>query len=181
MNAHMGAKLALAAALFVWGVAGQAQALSSTHVQARPAPISGKITSDPAAVALRPASQVLPPVTSKAIQVPPPANPNEPLFAATPLPTRPAAAASASAGQKAPVKTKQRERHVDRTKGVKKSHKTAPRQHEKHVPGKPLHADHKHLGGKKKHHKDKADKTGKHAAAVSSHTKKARQQHKPAA
>jgi hypothetical protein len=70
---------ALAIGLMVAGVASQAQPVSP-KLPTRPAPVSGKIGADPAAVALRPAGATPAVATSTARQVAPPANPNEPLF-----------------------------------------------------------------------------------------------------
>lgn len=149
MNAHVWTKMAMASALMVWGMTAQAQTSSSGGVsagqgvaapQTRPAPVTGKVGSDPAAVALRPAAQA--PVTSKATQVAPPANPNEPLFSpAAETPARAATVVSTTATPKTaePV-IQQRKPHVDRTEGVRKPSKTAPQAHDKKVQGKPLHA-----------------------------------------
>lgn len=149
MNAHVWTKMAMASALMIWGMTAQAQTSSSGGVpagqgvaapQTRPAPVSGKVGTDPAAVALRPAAQAA--GMSKATQVAPPANPNEPLFSpAAETPARAAAVVSTTATPKAtePV-IQQRKPHVDRTEGVKKPSKTAPQARDKKVQGKPLHA-----------------------------------------
>lgn len=139
----------MASALMVWGMSVQAQTSGGGMAvgqgaigqQTRPAPVSGKVGSDPAAVALRPAAAA--PVTSKATQVAPPANPNEPLFSsAAETPAR--ATATPPATQPTPLKnaepvTQQRKPHVDRTKGVKKPGKTEPQAHDKKASGKPRH------------------------------------------
>ncbi|TAK96609.1 MAG: hypothetical protein EPO09_05720 [Aquabacterium sp.] len=148
MNAHVWTRMAMASALMVWSMSGQAQQTVSGGSsgqgaivqQTRPAPVSGKVGSDPAAVALRPAAQA--PVTSKATQVAPPANPNEPLF--SPSAETPARVAATTATPPAPVKTTepvtpQRKPHVEHTKGVKKPGKTEPQAHDKKVNGKPRH------------------------------------------
>lgn len=205
MNAHVWTKMAMASALMVWGMTALAQTSSSGGVsvgqgvaapQTRPAPVTGKVGSDPAAVALRPAAQA--PGTSKATQVAPPANPNEPLFSpAAETPARAAAVVSTTATPKTtePV-IQQRKPHVDRTEGVKKPSKTAPQAHDKKVQGKPLHArkgaasNNKDAGqndstGKDAHKgKKKADKSaavhqlgkGKHAASPKVQAKAAQSQ-----
>lgn len=180
MNAHVWTRMALASALLVWGMSGQAQTSSAgmgagqgaATPQTRPAPVSGKVGNDPAAVALRPATAA--PLTSKATQVAPPANPNEPLFSpAAETPARVAPASTAPATPKpAEAAAQQRKPHTDRTEGVKKQSKTAPQAHEQKVRGKPRHAGSKAAGknavpdeaAKDAHHKGKK-KGDKHAAA----------------
>lgn len=173
MTAQVWKTIALSAALLVWSAAGQAQMTSgSTNgqgavAQIRPAPVAGRVGADPAAVALRPAG--LQPVTSTAKQVPPPANPNEPLL--TPESEQEKAAASRPVQRVEPVTT-QPSPHMDHTRGVKKSSQTAPRQHVQKTKGKPHHAVQKassvepmggHKGGKR------GDKLGAHARHVGQH------------
>lgn len=167
MSVRVWKTIALTTALLVWGAAGQAQTTSGvtggvardasggqgtlpqTLPQVRPAPVTGRVTTDPAAVALRPAGQQ--PLTSTARQVPPPANPNEPLLAPeSEQVTAPAASGRAtrqaqrtqqaqqSQDAAAPVATRPRP-HVDRTRGVKKTNETQPRPHERKTKGKPHH------------------------------------------
>ncbi|RTL30360.1 MAG: hypothetical protein EKK47_10565 [Burkholderiales bacterium] len=171
MTVHVVKKIALATLLVVWGASSPAQTGSgvsgqgTASAQTRPAPVSGKIGSDPAAVALRPAKAVAPAqVTSTATQVPPPANPNEPLLlpasespgAGTTAGTVTGARAGASVGatsasgaaggkgtprrQVAEVSPRaQPTPHVDHTEGVKKSRQTKPRKHADKTTGKPHH------------------------------------------
>lgn len=148
MKAQVWTKMAMASALMMWGMTTQAQITSGgvsagqgvAANQTRPAPVSGKVGSDPAAVALRPAAQA--PVTSKATQVAPPANPNEPLFLpAAETPARAATVSHAASPKTAEPLGQQRKPHVDRTEGVKKPGKTAPQAHDKKkAHGKPRHA-----------------------------------------
>ena len=159
MSVRVWKRIALTAALLVWGAASQAQTAGGTPVgvaggqgavpQVRPAPVTGRVAADPAAVALRPAAQQ--PVTSTAKQVPPPTNPNEPLLAPeseqvkapgkAPSATRHAQrteSAQLSQELAAPAATPRRQ-HVDRTQGVKKTGETQPRPHERKTKGKPHH------------------------------------------
>jgi len=171
MSVRVWKRIALTAALLVWGAASQAQttsgvtggaardasggpgALPQTLPQVRPAPVTGRVATDPAAVALRPAGQQ--PLTSTARQVPPPVNPNEPLLtpeseqvkapAASGRATRQAPRAEhAQQSQEAtaPVATPPKQ-HVDRTRGVRKTNETQPRPHERKTKGKPHHAGQK--------------------------------------
>lgn len=174
MTVHVVKKIALATLLVAWGASSPAQTTSqgagssgqgTVSAQTRPAPVSGKIGSDPAAVALRPAKAVAPAqVTSTATQVPPPANPNEPLL--LPVSEAPGAgttagtstgaragvsvgatSASGAAGAKGTPRRQVAEAlphaqptpHVDHTEGVKKSRQTKPRKHADKTTGKPHH------------------------------------------
>lgn len=167
MTVHVVRKIALATLLVVWGASSPAQTTSlgtgasgqgAASVQTRPAPVSGKIGSDPAAVALRPAKAPAQ-VTSTATQVPPPANPNEPLLLpASELPAagttagattgaktgamNAAGGASAASGRQHRPATEavphvQPMPHLDHTEGVKKSRQTKPHKHADKTIGKP--------------------------------------------
>lgn len=153
--------MALTAALLVWGADSHAQTTTGSLPAVRPAPVTGRVAPDPAAVALRPAAQG--PATSTARQVPAPANLNEPL-----LPTEAAPVKVSDSPRRVERRTgegelqqgsprhgvqgaaKQQEvtppvvapthPHVDRTHGVKKTSETRPRPHERKVKGKPHHA-----------------------------------------
>ncbi|HEX5358160.1 MAG TPA: hypothetical protein VFW93_18300 [Aquabacterium sp.] len=170
MNTRVWTKMALASALLVGGVVAQAQTSSGSvgtagqggvGQQTRPAPVTGKVGNDPAAVALRPAAQAPAPVTSKATQVAPPANPNEPLFSsAAETPARAVAATSPSAPKPAADSAKRRLPHTDRTEGVKKPGKTSPQPHDKKVSGKPRQTA---KGASKETGKDESAKGSKDA------------------
>lgn len=198
MSVRVWKRIALTAALLVWGAASQAQTTKGSAAgvgvspsptsgqgavpQVRPAPVTGRVAPDPTAVALRPAAQQ--PVTSSARQVPPPANPNEPLL--MPESEQVKAAPSARHAQHAPVAgqeaaapvTTPARQHMDRTRGVKKTNETQPRPHERRVKGKPHHAgqkassvepkDERHHGGKRGSlAPGKPGKSGRHVAALS--------------
>lgn len=171
MTVHVVKKIVLATLLVAWGASSPAQTGSgvsgqgTASAQTRPAPVSGKIGSDPAAVALRPAKAVAPAqVTSTATQVPPPANPNEPLL--LPGSESPGAgttagnatgaragvsvgatSASGATGAKGTPRRQvaeasphaQPKPHVDHTEGVKKSRQTKPHKHADKITGKPHH------------------------------------------
>lgn len=168
MSVRVWSNVALTAALVVWGLSAHAQATSvaggqGAVPQVRPAPVTGRVATDPAAVALRPAAQA--PATSTARQVPPPANLNEPLLkpeaeqvktASSSVRSEPRASVSAQEPTKSATSSPRP--HVDRTHGVKKSNETQPRPHGRKTKGKPHHAgqkassvepkDGRHPGGK---------------------------------
>lgn len=193
MSVRVWKRIALTAALLAWGAASQAQTTKGSTAgasvsptsgqgavpQVRPAPVTGRVAPDPAAVALRPVAQQ--PVTSSARQVPPPANPNEPLL--MPESEQVTAAPRARHTQHAPIAGQEAaapvappaRQHVDRTQGVKKTNETQPRPHERKVKGKPHHAgqkassvepkDARHHGGKRG--SLAPGKPGRHGAAAS--------------
>lgn len=130
------------------GVAGSGKSGQGAVPQVRPAPVTGRVAADPAAVALRPAAQQ--PLTSTARQVPPPANPNEPLLTPeseqvkAPSSVRHAQRSQSGQGQEAAVPEATPTRpHVDRTHGVKKTNETPARPHARKTKGKPHHASQK--------------------------------------
>lgn len=131
-------QLALALACSVWGTSGLAQGLGAgkpaQQPQARPAPVGGQIGSDPAAVALRPASTQR---TSTAVQVPAPANASEPLL--PPPGQTPAAQQHAQPVDTAGAPTPSSQ-HPERTQGVKKPRKTEPQKLAGKTTGKPRHS-----------------------------------------
>lgn len=171
MSLRVWNNVALTAALMVWGLSAHAQATGvvagqGAVPQVRPAPVTGRVATDPAAVALRPAAQA--PLTSTARQVPPPANLDEPLLKPEAEPvkvvssgvrheSRASVAAQDPTVPTTPATTPTRP-HVDRTHGVKKTSETQPRPHERKTKGKPHHAsqkassvapkDGRHPGGK---------------------------------
>lgn len=199
MTVRVWKTMALTTALLVWGATSQAQSTTGAAggataggagsgksgqgavPQVRPAPVTGRVAADPAAVALRPAAQQ--PLTSTARQVPPPANPNEPLL--TPESEQVRATSSArqaqrtQAGQSSPAatapETAPARQHVDRTRGVKKTNETQPRPHERKTKGKPHHASQKASSVEPKDERRRVGKRGslapgkpgKHAAAAS--------------
>ncbi|MBI2733231.1 MAG: hypothetical protein HYX44_08005 [Aquabacterium sp.] len=168
MSLRLWNNVALTAALMVWGLSAHAQATGvaggqGAVPQVRPAPVTGRVATDPAAVALRPAAQA--PLTSTARQVPPPANLNEPLLKpeaeqvkAVSSSARHEPRASVAAQDPTTPATTPTRPHVDRTHGVKKTSETQPRPHERKTKGKPHHAgqkassaapkDGRHPGGK---------------------------------
>lgn len=192
MTVRVWKTIALTAALLVWGAASQAQttgggtgavaggatAGQGAVPQVRPAPVTGRVAADPAAVALRPAGQQ--PLTSTAKQVPPPANPNEPLLAPESEQVKAPAASGRATRQAqrspqspqaqpsqeatAPVATPARQ-HVDRTRGVKKTNETQPRPHERKTKGKPHHPGQKASSVEPKDARHKGGKNGKGAGA----------------
>lgn len=122
MSVRVWKRIMLTTALLVWGAASQAQMTGGQPL-----------------------------LTSTARQVPPPADPNEPLLAPEPEQVEAPAAsrratrhaqrtphAQSSQEAAAPVATRPRP-HVDRTRGVKRSNETQPRQHERKTKGKPHH------------------------------------------
>jgi hypothetical protein len=111
---------------------GQATA-PRTSETSRPAPVSGRIGSDPAAVALHPAAPAPVPTVSTAMPVAPPKHLNEPLL--SPVVPEPSAYMKPE-----PVARKQL--HVDRTKGTKKPSKVPGKKRDKKAAGKPHGALH---------------------------------------
>lgn len=178
MSARVWNRIALTAALLVWGAASQAQTTGAaggqTLPQVRPAPVTGRVAADPAAVALRPAAQQ--PATSTARQVPPPANLNEPLLAPESEQVKARPTSSEAPHTRKPVATETSptpsRQHVDHTRGVKKTSETQPRPHERKVKGKPHHAAQKasSVAPQGEHHQgDKGDKRSKRGAALKGH------------
>lgn len=183
MSVRVWKRIALTAALLVWGAASQAQTAGATAggsmggqgavPQVRPAPVTGRVAADPAAVALRPAGQA--PLTSTARQVPPPVNPNEPLL--TPESEQVRAVSGARHAQRAPVAgleaappvTTPTRQHVDRTRGVKKEGETQPRPHERKTKGRPHHAGQKASSVEPKDERHKGGNGVKRGGASSSH------------
>lgn len=188
--------LALAVLLTAWLVPGHAQSnglgtntgKGATLPQTRPAPVSGRIGSDPAAVALRPAhtgnTVGTTSRTSTATQVPPPANPNEPLLLPGSETPSASTAAPAHTPTTTPTTTPTRQKsdaastsvrhkpHVDRTKGVKRPRQTTAHQHVDKTKGKLHHAPASSsvAEGKKARKNKSKDKLGVH------HVKKAEAQ-----
>jgi hypothetical protein len=191
--------VALAVGLMLVGVSSQAEPVSS-KLPARPAPVSGRISNDPAAVALRPAAAMPVVATSTARQVPPPSNPNEPLFkdeaatahvastgaatgtgaGTTPIPasTMPAATPPASTGipkaaAPAHVASAVRgKRHVDHTEGKKLAESTKGRKKTGKAAGHE-HADKTDGAGRKKlggHGKDAAVAGKMHVSSAQAKT-----------
>lgn len=139
--------IALATALLVSAAGSQAQqngvsadpGRPRSMDQTRPAPVSGRVGTDPAAVALHPQAatpNVTP--TSTARPVPVPANANDPLL--TPAEASLHAPQGASSAHGEP--------HQDHTAGKKKVHKVAGKKTEKRSTGR-HHADKVGAGGKK--------------------------------
>jgi hypothetical protein len=158
MAIHGLKNIALAVSLLVIGGASLAQPVppAAPKLPTRPAPVSGKVAIDPAAVALHPAPAVPAVATSTARQVAPPANPNEPLLKpeAEPSSTQHATPHTAppapSAAQGKP--------HLDRTEGKKMPETTKGSKKVGKTPGH-VHADKAGAGQrKKKGSKGKAEK-----------------------
>lgn len=183
MSARVWTHITLAAACLACGTSSMAQ----TPQQVRPAPVSGHIgepaaAADPAAVALRPAShaathQPAQPATSTAVQVPPPANPHEPLL----LPA-PAGSSGAAQGQQAPkdAAAVPHRQHLDHTQGVAKPRKSSPQKQAQKTPRKARpHAAGKAGGAHEGNNKDGAGK--KKGAAAPLATSKVAHNKTPAA
>lgn len=158
MTVRVWKTMALTTALLVWAATSQAQSTAGAPAagqggqgalpQVRPAAISGRVTVDPAAVALHPAES---PIMSTARQVPPPANLDEPLLAPESEQVKRASSgvrrvsrdASGQRQETSPPEAAPTRPHVNRTRGVKKSNETQPRPHERKPKGKPHHGGQK--------------------------------------
>jgi|GEM_PF-4255358 len=157
--------IALAAvSLLLIGAVAHAQPVppSAPKLPTRPAPVSGKVALDPAAVALHPVTTTPALATSTARQVPPPANPNEPLL----KPELEQAAATAHPASSAA----QGKPHIDHTQGQKL---TETRKGKKKVGKAPGHVHTEKTGAghsKKKGSKGKAENVA--LAAAKAHAPK---------